>query len=130
MKEERRILLVDDEPMVLKSVSRYLQTMGCAVTACADGYDALREASGGFFDMAVVDFDLPGLSGSALIEQLASVEYTLPIVVVSGATDLTVGRYMVNGEHIRFLAKPFDLDALLELMKELESRLSPVADQR
>ena len=64
MKEERRILLVDDEPMVLKSVSRYLQTMGCAVTACADSHDALREASGGF-DMAVVDFDLPGLSGSA-----------------------------------------------------------------
>ena len=84
------VILVDDEPSVLKLFTRLLRRAGFQVTPFSNPTDALRafEANSTDFDIVVSDYNMPELTGTELAAALQRVVPGLPIVLVSGFGDL------------------------------------------
>lgn len=82
----RHVLYLDDDEVMLLTVERLLQRAGYRVTVCPDATAALtavRESPAGF-DAVVTDFNMPGLSGLDVVEELLRLRADLPVVVTSG----------------------------------------------
>ncbi len=87
--QERRVLVVDDERVVLESMVRILERAGCRVTRCDDPRTAVArvEAAAEPFDCVLTDLTMPHVDGIELARQLAAVAPGLPVVLVSGFID-------------------------------------------
>jgi two-component system, NtrC family, response regulator GlrR len=82
----KRILIVDDDPDVLESMSFLVMHLGHAVETSTNGQDALRKvATCGDFAAVLVDFKMPGMDGPALAKEIKARCPTLPIVLVTGS---------------------------------------------
>lgn len=81
-----RVLVCDDDPAARFVAKRWLTSaLGCTVSDCEDGVQALELLSNQPFDLALVDLDLPRLSGIEVVEAIRENELTreLPIVILS-----------------------------------------------
>ena len=109
------ILLVDDEPMLRRSVRQLLRHSGYRVVTAADGEEALNLAIDHGDELAAVlsDIDMPRMDGLELRVALASMLPELPVVLMSGGTH--------RRDAPNLLRKPFRLATLL-------GRLAQVVD--
>jgi signal transduction histidine kinase/CheY-like chemotaxis protein len=85
-----RILLVDDETLVLETQARLLESLGYTVTSFFDptlALQRLKDDPGGF-DLFVTDMTMPKLSGAALAEQALTIRPNLPIILCTGFSEL------------------------------------------
>ena len=84
--QETRILVVDDQQEVARTLTRPLREAGASLTFSDNGTDALEKVSGGGYDMLVVDMKMPPgeWGGLWLLEQLQQGGFTLPSIVLSG----------------------------------------------
>jgi len=113
----RKVILAEDNEFVRDVVAETLQSARYEVVAFADGqaaYEQLGEFSG--YDLAVIDLDLPGLSGRDLINRLRELEADTPIILITGNREDT-GSDQPWGVHL--LAKPFTVTRLLSLADRL-----------
>ena len=112
----KRVLVVDDEPYILKILVFKLRTAGLVPVEASDGESALRAAASAPPDAVLLDVSLsPGLSGFDVLERLKADPRTghVPVIVLTGrcrpeerATALRLGA-------ARFLTKPFSTGALV-----------------
>jgi CheY-like chemotaxis protein len=79
----RRVLLADDDPLLLEIAGEYLRQAGYAVTTAADGRAALRLADGGRFDLIVTDIVMPELDGIELVQALKRSCPHIPVIAIS-----------------------------------------------
>jgi DNA-binding response OmpR family regulator len=109
------ILLVDDDPLVRRTLARALDRLGHGVVASANGLDGARRARDGGLDLAIVDIHMPDMDGLELLAQLRATCPTLPVIMMSGGDqtrDLALlGDAKLLGASAT-LAKPFSLDEL------------------
>lgn len=84
MSEKRRVLVIDDEPLIRRAVADYLQDCGYETVMAADGAEGLSKARAGQFHTVLVDLRMPQVDGLEVITTLKSEQPELPIVVVSG----------------------------------------------
>ena len=84
MKTLRKILIVDDDPVVGKSFDRVLSGRGYVVVTASDGAEALRKIATESYDAVFTDIRMPGMDGIAVAEQIKSRQPWLPVVIVSG----------------------------------------------
>ncbi|MGP1281557.1 MAG: ATP-binding protein [Parasphingopyxis sp.] len=100
------VLLVDDEDDVRGTVADMLSHLGCRVVQAADGEAAVTEMLSRPFDIALLDFAMPGRSGARVAEMLRVVRNDLPIVFISGYADTDALEQAVGGDY-HLLHKPF-----------------------
>jgi len=115
----RRILVVDDEPMVRALIARALTDEGYEVVAVADGraaLDAARSAEAEF-DMIVTNNYMPGLSGPELIARVRQDFPDLPILHVDDVA--RKGRVGELPADVPTIYKPFSIAALREAVRKL-----------
>ena len=79
-----RILLVDDNPSVLETLSTYLRLMGHEITTAANGGEALVQLDSASFDVLITDCRMPVLTGIQLLQHLRSRGVATPAIMVSG----------------------------------------------
>jgi DNA-binding NtrC family response regulator len=113
----RSVLVVDDEPLLIKSVGRSLQARGFTVVSAANADEALRVARNiAVLDLLVTDVFLPGTDGVALATLLIEARPDLPVLFISGLDAGPVAGRLARVKRWAFLAKPFkhgELDACL-----------------
>lgn len=111
------ILVVDDEPLVLKLCSQILDHAGYAVEAACDGKTALEICeSGKPIDIALLDVIMPGMSGPELADRLAKLHPDVRIIFMSGYQDYQLEKYRPFSFKW-FLRKPFKPDLLLATIR-------------
>lgn len=105
---ERLVLVADDDPIFRSLVSSQLAQLSCGVVEAGDGGSAWREARRHTFDLAIVDFEMPGLDGIALVQCLRGHPKTrhLPIVMCTSRTDGAAMREALGAGITSFLTKP------------------------
>ncbi len=124
-----RLLVVDDEQRLLKSLSRALREAGYAVDVAADGVEGLFKAEECDYDAIVLDLMLPGVDGWTVLERLRKKKST-PVLMLTarGAMEDRV-RGLDSGAD-DYLLKPFDLPELLARVRALIRRATGQATSR
>jgi CheY-like chemotaxis protein len=111
-----QVLLVDDEPGMLETLSDILSSAGYAVTTAKDGNRALEEIIGGHYDVVVMDIRMPGRDGvSVVIESGAPPPPVILMTAYAVEERLRIAR--AEGVHA-ILQKPFAAPYLLGLVAE------------
>jgi signal transduction histidine kinase/CheY-like chemotaxis protein len=114
----KRILVVEDEPLVRDGVVRMLRHLGYLVFAAEDAQVALRiwEQQVERFDLLLTDLVMPGnINGLSLARQLRGKDSNLPVILMSGYSSESTQAELRTAEdtqQIEFLSKPFDLNML------------------
>jgi CheY-like chemotaxis protein len=122
MGERRRVLIVEDDQDVREMMTEVLES-GCAVTVAVDGTAALEMLTRRRrkFDALVVDLEMPGLGGIALLSRLRERGIDVPALIVFGMLG-AVRR--AREAHADFMAKPFDIETLEAKVGELLQKAS------
>lgn len=109
-----RVLVVDDNPSVLRSLEFYLPGIGFDVVSAGDGHSALRLAAEGEVQLILLDVDMPGMNGFAVCRALRAdpVLRWLPVVMMTGRSSREVTQEGLAAGARAVLAKPFDFDLL------------------
>lgn len=110
-----RILVADDEEGIRRALEVILGDLGFRAVCAVSGPDAVAAlaADPDAFVMALVDFTMPGSSAAATVEGLRRIQPGLPVVIMSGYAADFVESSLPGA---RFLAKPFDLDEIANLL--------------
>ncbi len=114
------VLVVDDDTEVNSVVSTYLELQGAEVAQCIDPRDAFEaiEDDPQAWSALVTDYDMPAMSGGALVAKVRSVAEHLPIIVVTAMAKRLSDPRLSEGQVTDILAKPVPLRKLsLELAK-------------
>ncbi len=104
-----KVLLVDDEPAVLKCLTTVLTRLGHSVTAARSGEAALDHLGQQTFDLVVTDFRMPGLGGDAVVQALRSRQADAAVVMITGLADELPVWLRAGPDAVRILAKPFTI---------------------
>ncbi len=117
-----KVLLVDDNPMVMGMLRRALTPLA-SVTTSTDAADALLKAVDDPPDLLVTDYRMPGMDGRQLMEKLKSRTATSGISVVLLATKADITERLAQHDHVdEFVEKPF-------FLKEATQRIKRVIDK-
>jgi CheY-like chemotaxis protein len=118
----KRILVIDDEPDVIKYMSLFLFDEGYEVISAADGFQGLEKASEESPDLITLDITMPGMSGIEVLTALRSDEKLrdIPVIVITGVAGI---KKLMDYREVRppekFMQKPIDRMRLAEMIQEL-----------
>ena len=118
-----KILVVDDEPSMLKVLQLNLDMEGHKALLAADGGTALARIEAEKPDLVLLDVMMPVLDGWQVLEQISKMDGDRPRVIVmtakSGGSDLVKGMEFGADEYV---TKPFEIDELMEVVTAVLSR--------
>ena len=113
MARETRILLVDDEPTILRALQTSLESQGYTVSGVTTGEQAVAKTAAATPDLVLLDLGLPGIDGIEVLKRIRAFAPTLPIVVVSAhGDDVSKVRALDLGAD-DYISKPFSVPELL-----------------
>jgi DNA-binding NtrC family response regulator len=108
-----RILVVDDEPDMLKFISMILRETETQIVTTSDPVEALELAQLGRYDLVISDLNMPGLDGMELLNSIRSFDADIPVIIITAyPTAEAVADAMANSA-FDFLIKPFRKEQLL-----------------
>ncbi|HXH27896.1 MAG TPA: ATP-binding protein, partial [Candidatus Polarisedimenticolia bacterium] len=120
-----RLLVVDDEPVLVELLTDFLKCSGHTVEAALDGRRALEKAKAGPYDVILTDLKMPGLDGQGLYEQVIRVRPEMAQRFIFSTGDLASPKtqtfFQTTG--CLYLSKPFKLEAVLRLLEQLARRI-------
>ena len=123
-----RVLVVDDEPQILRALSINLRARGYQVLSAANGRQALAAAAARPPDLVILDLGLPDLDGVEVIGGLRGWT-TAPILVLSGRSDSTDKVDALDAGADDYVTKPFGMDELLARLRAMGRRGTTVDDE-
>jgi two-component system response regulator HydG len=110
-----RILLVEDHGTTRLAIARLLRDAGAEVTPARDGEEGLKFLLTSRFDVLLTDLRMPGMDGFELVNHCLKLpDWRRPakIIAISGEYEASA----LSGRPVDFLPKPFNLDALLDMI--------------
>jgi two-component system KDP operon response regulator KdpE len=120
-----KVLVVDDEPQIVRALRINLTARGYEVSTAANGQEALRVAAAVHPEVVVLDLGLPDIDGAEVIEGLRGWT-NVPIIVLSARTDSGDKVAALDAGADDYVTKPFGMDELLARMRAAVRRSSTV----
>ena len=114
---ESHILIVDDDPTLLKFYKIHLNKFFSKVVVVKSAADAVGVLDNGFIDLVVTDIRMPRTNGLQLMKKILSKHEDIPVLVVSGASLSEAQEKSLEGAD-GFLRKPFSIDDLNTFIRE------------
>jgi len=108
-----RLLLIDDDPNTLASLSRAFRLAGYEATVCDSAARALELIRAERFDLIFSDVVMPGKDGISLLEDLKAAGVTTPVVMISGQASVETAVRATRLGAVDFLEKPLSTEKLL-----------------
>ena len=122
---QRRILVVDDEPLVCDAVKMMLNFDGHVVKTASSGKEALVAFDKEQFDLVITDFEMPAMKGDELAAAIKARAPKQPVVMITAYAEML----QASGNPLRgvdlIISKPF----LLENLREAIAKVTPAAAQ-
>jgi len=116
-----RVLVIEDEPMLLDSVSAQLREHGYIVGTAGNGAKALEMVQGadGVPDAVIMDLGMPMMSAQNLIQGIRAVSIAVPVIAMTGYLDPEVHAGILSAGVSRIIAKPFEITELLAELRAI-----------
>jgi DNA-binding NtrC family response regulator len=119
-----KLLLVDDEIDFLQTIAERLALNGFDVITASTGREAIASAENDLFDVAVVDFQMPGMDGTQVLKALKKRHRYLGIIMLTGHATIDSAVESTKLGAFKYLEKPYNFEKLVEFIKEAyEDRL-------
>jgi len=116
--EPARILVIDDDESIRKTVSMTLQRAGYNVDTAENGKEAVQKAAAKFYNLAVIDIRLPDMEGTELLTTLKETTPKMVKIILTGYPALQNAISAINKGVDAYLIKPLNTDVLLRLIQE------------
>ena len=117
------VLLIDDEPLVLRAAIRVLSTLGCTVLSAGSGREGIEllKRHRDSISLAIIDLIMPEMDGAITLERLLDINQRLPALLVSGYTRESDRVEAIQRRHatVGFLPKPYHPNQLVTAAKRL-----------
>ncbi|MFA5119279.1 MAG: response regulator [Candidatus Omnitrophota bacterium] len=119
----KKILVIDDEELIIKSLSKLLEKNGYEVFVTKNSQDALIMTEEEDFDLVLADIRMPGMNGvetltQIYINQSKEKNKRIPVIFITGYADEEVEAKAKKLEPVAYIYKPFDIDKLLDTIKK------------
>jgi len=126
------ILVVDDDPVVLKLVARVLRRAGAAVTAVSSGREAIRAIADGEARPSILlsDIDMPGMNGIELAARIRSLRPDVVILLMTGNPDSAAAARAHPDQVVGVLLKPITVEDLLAEVRNAATPSRPAPGPR
>ncbi|MGY2704340.1 response regulator [Nocardioides sp. HB32] len=123
-----RVLVVDDEPQIVRALAINLRARGYEVSTAGDGGEALLVAASHPPDVVILDLGLPDLDGVDVIAGIRGWS-SVPILVLSGRSDSVDKVDALDAGADDYVTKPFGMDELMARLRSLLRRTTPAESQ-
>jgi putative two-component system response regulator len=110
---KKDIVVVDDDPYVLESVSTLLSEYKYSVVSCNSGEKALKALLKNESVLILTDIKMPGMTGIELLEKIHSIYPKMPVILMTGYADLELAIDAIKKGAFDFITKPYNADHLL-----------------
>ena len=125
MSASRKVLVVDDDPAVRKSIDRVLTGKGYAVITAQNGEEALRKLNEEKYDLVYTDIRMPGIDGLAVAEEVKARKPWTPVVIITGyGTDEAQARAKAAGVS-SFVHKPLSPEMIEDSARDALAAPTP-----
>jgi two-component system KDP operon response regulator KdpE len=122
-----RVLVVDDEPQIVRALAINLRARGYEVSSAGDGTEALQLVASHQPDVVILDLGLPDLDGVDVITGLRGWT-TVPILVLSGRNDSVDKVDALDAGADDYVTKPFGMDELMARLRAMLRRQGPAEE--
>ncbi|MCW0315480.1 Transcriptional regulatory protein QseF [Pantoea ananatis] len=130
VKQAAHLLLVDDDPSLLKLLGMRLTSEGYQVTTAASGPDALRLLQKEKIELVISDLRMDEMDGLALFAEIQKRHMGLPVIILTAHGSIPEAVAATQQGVFSFLTKPVDRDALYKAIDEALAQRAPVSDDR
>ena len=107
-----KVLVVDDEQDFRDLFAEMLSRMGYAVMTASDGPEALKLMAEKSFDAAVIDFQMPGMTGVELLRKAKALDNRLSVILITGLESQQMATEALREGASELIVKPIDFDKL------------------
>jgi len=121
--EPIRVLVAEDDVEMLELLGRLLQEEGYRVVAARDGHQALARIEEGGFDLVLSDVRMPGPDGMEILRRAMARRLHQPVILMTAFGSIGSAVEAMRAGAYHYLAKPFNLDELLELLRSAAEQI-------
>jgi EAL domain-containing protein (putative c-di-GMP-specific phosphodiesterase class I) len=112
-----RVLIVDDQPLILSYLSRTLRSEGHDIVSAGDGQAALAQLKANPCDLVISDLTMPQLDGLGFLRELRQSDPDLPVILITGNPDVASAQSAIEHRAFRYLTKPLRDTELHEVVQ-------------
>lgn len=112
------LLVVDDDPYVLESISTLLTACGHTVYSCNNAGDAVNMVEKVLFDVVLTDIKMPQVTGIELLQDIHGYNQQIPVILMTAFAELDVAVDAVKRGAFDFITKPYSPDYLLHTVEK------------
>ena len=114
----KKILVIDDNKHLLKTIHDYLESQGFQVIVALDGVDIFKLIESETYDLVITDIDMPVVSGLGVILAQKKRNPEIPIIAISGYGEVPLEAAREKGADL-ILGKPFEFSLLMKYINKL-----------
>jgi len=118
MGEPARILVVDDDESIRKTLATILEDQGYVVDTAENGKEAIEKSNIKFYNLALIDIRLPDMEGTKLLASMKETTPKMVKIIVTGYPALQNAVEAVNKGADGYVLKPMNIDVLLATIEE------------
>jgi signal transduction histidine kinase len=125
-----RILIVDDDENICRSLRLIFRKKGYEVETAGTGREAIEKAQGRFFNLALLDIRLPDTAGIELLAPLKELHPDMAVILVTGYASLETAVQALNQGALAYITKPLNMDEVLATVREALEKQRLVIENR
>jgi len=113
----KRILIVDDEPLICQTLSKMLNSEGVEVKTVTSGKEALEEVNSNFYDLCFLDINLLDAAGLAIMKDVKSLSPGTSVAIMTSSYLDDDMKRVIDERADYFVPKPFDISRIKEIAR-------------
>jgi len=118
MERPARILVVDDDEGIRKTLATILLDEGYSVDTAKNGNEAIQKSRDKFYNLALIDIRLPDMEGTSLLTAMKETTPRMVKIIITGHPTLNNAIEATNKGADAYILKPFNVDSALSTIKE------------
>jgi len=120
--EKKRVLVVDDDKVLLKSFKEVLELEGYLVDTAMTGREAIEKSEANFYNLTLIDIRLADMEGTELLTRIRETTPKMVKIMITGYPSLESAKDSVNKGADGYLIKPVDMTELLNMIRDRLSK--------
>ncbi len=118
-KEKSKILVLDDDPVIILSCKRILGAEGHSISTAEKGEDALNKLAKEDFDLLISDVRLPDISGMTVLKEARIIKPQTDVVIITGYPTLEDAKESIRLGAFEYIEKPFTPDFMINVANKV-----------